>query len=233
MTTQGAVAVITGDLVKSRNLKSKRTSTINNLNKIVEGCRKYLAAKNCRLSYSGFYRGDSFQIALSDPRYALWTALFLRSRLLQDREKEIRVDARLGLGLGSVSSWVESNISASDGEAFQLSGEALDSLKSSKEKYRRLRICSPRQDQNETFAVISSCLDALIHRWTPEQAAAISLFLQDKTQDEISRVLKIRQPAAQTRLQIAGHYAVRETNEYFIKVLAHWIIEPDINNPKI
>ena len=233
MITQRLVAVLTGDLVKSRNLGSKRAATSTDFSKIIEECRKYLATKNCRLHYSGFYRGDSFQIALSDPRFALWLVIFLRGRLLQNRSQGIRFDVRLGVGLGTASSWVKGNIAASDGEGFQLSGKALDSLKSSKEKYRRLRICPPERHQDESLTVISACLDAMIQRWTPEQAAAMTLFLQEKTQDEISAELKIRQPAVQTRLQTAGHYAIREAYEFFSRLIDRWIIELDINNSKI
>lgn len=233
MNIQELVAVITGDLVKSRGLESERSTVIEGIDQIIDKTREYLGTKNCRLLYSGFYRGDSFQYALSDPRYALWSTLFLRSGILTIRGIAVRVDIRLGLGLGTASSWNETNIAASDGEAFQLSGNALDSLKSIKEKYRRLRISTPWPDNDEVFSVLSSCLDALIQRWTPEQAAAISPFLRDKTQDEIAKELRIRQPAVQTRLQTAGHFAIKEANEYFMHVIVTRNIKLDVDNQGI
>jgi len=106
-------------------------------------------------------------------------------------------------------------------------------LKSSKEKYRRLRILSPWPDQNPLLSVLAVWLDAAIQRWTREQAEAMSLFLDDKTQEEISKELHIRQPAVQTRLQTAGHFAVRESMEYFGRLINEQIIKLGVNNPRI
>jgi len=73
----------------------------------------------------------------------------------------------------------------------------------------------------------------MVQRWTPEQTEAMSLFLDDKTQDEISRQLNIRQPAVQTRLQTAGHYAVKETLDYFSRIVDERIIKPNVDNSEI
>ncbi|MCX6569630.1 MAG: hypothetical protein NT147_11375, partial [Candidatus Aminicenantes bacterium] len=170
-----------------------------------------------------------FQCALSDPKYSLWTAVFIRTELIKLRTNDIRVDVRLGLGLGSASSWNEHNISSSDGEAFRLSGKALDSLKSGKEKYRRLRVLSPWPDQNALLSVLAVFLDAVMQRWTPEQAEAISLFLRDKNQDETSKMLDVKQPAVQRRLQTAGHFAVKEALELFSQSMNGRIIKPKLN----
>jgi len=233
MKTNSLVAVISGDLVKSTRLEGQRSAVIKGVKNSVEAARSRLAKKNCRLLFSDFYRGDAFQCALSDPRQALWTIVYLRAELLKLSGKTIHADARFGLGLGTASEWNENNITASDGEAFQLSGKALDSLKSSKEKYRRLRILSPWPDKNSLLAVLAAWLDAAIQRWTREQAEAMSLFLDDKTQEEISKELHIRQPAVQTRLQTAGHFAVRESMDYFGRVINEMIIKPGVNNPGI
>jgi len=196
----------------------------------VESARAYLERLGCRLYFSNFYRGDAFQCALSDPTYSLWTSVFIRTELIKLRANDIRADARLGLGLGSASDWNEHNISSSDGEAFRLSGKALDSLKSGKEKYRRLRILSPWSDQNALLSVLAAFLDALMQRWTPEQAEAISLFLRDKNQEETSKILNVRQPAVQRRLQTAGHFAVKEALELFSQSISGRNINPQLNN---
>jgi hypothetical protein len=233
MNKQGLVAVISGDLVRSSCLETERPAVLEGVRNAMESIRSRLAPKNCKLLFSDFYRGDAFQCALSDPRLGLWTAVYLRAELIKLRGKDIRAAARFGLGIGTASEWNEDNISASDGEAFQLSGKALDTLKSSKEKYRRLRILTPWPDQDSPLAVLAACLDAMVQRWTQEQTAAISLFLDDKTQDEISRQLNIRQPAVQTRLQTAGHYAVREMLDYFSRIIDERIIKPNIDNSRI
>jgi len=230
--TQGKViAVIAGDIVKSKSLQDRRKKVFDGLLRAIEDARNRLEQKQCKLVFSGIYRGDSFQCALSDPRQALWTAIFLRAELFKLRGKGLKTDVRLGLGLGTASQWNEKNISASDGEAFQLSGKALDLLKSAKEKYRRLYIASPWEDANRIFSVLAVLMDALIQRWTFAQAQALSLFLIDKAQEDTSRVLHISQPATQNRLQTAGHFAVKEAIDFFGYLVEKQKINQGIYNP--
>ena len=61
---------------------------------------------------------------------------------------------------------------------------------------------------NQTWAVITSLLNAVMLKWTPEQAQAIFLWLQSFSQEEIAGKLGIRQPAVQQRLRLAGHSAM-------------------------
>jgi hypothetical protein len=219
MPTIRFAGVLTGDLVKSSHRKAKRLEIMNGLSSSVESSRGYLREQKCRLYFSKFYRGDAFQCVVTDPGYLLWTAVFIRTELIKMRADGIPADARLGLGFGPVSAWNPHHLTASDGEAFRLSGKALDSLKSGKEKYRRLRILSPWIDECSCLAVLVSFLDALMQRWTPEQAAAMSLFLRDKSQEEISRVFKVKQPAVQGRLQKAGHFAVKEAIDLYRQMM--------------
>ncbi len=225
MKTPGIVAVLSGDLVKSRRLEDNRSAVLNGVEQVIKGTRSLLVAKHSKFLYSGFYRGDSFQCALSEPQHSLWTALLIKAELMKLRRRNLCVDVRMGLGLGTFLTWNERDISASDGEAFQLSGKALDSLKSAKEKYRRLRILTPWPDTDASFSNLASSLDALSQRWTLEQAEAISLALINHTQEEIAIALKVKQPAVQMRLQTAGYYALKEALDYFSRALERRIIE--------
>lgn len=233
MGSESLIAVLTGDVVKSKELSGHRQVVMDGLRHAVEKAQGYLAAKGCRLLFSGYYRGDAFQCALTDPRHSLWTAAFLRAELIFIRGKGENTDIRLGLGLGSASDLNENNISASDGEAFRLSGKALDSLKSAKEKYRRLLILSPWHGQNDLLAAMAALMDALIQRWTQVQAEAVSLFLMDKSQEEISRALGISQPAVQNRLERAGHFAVKEALDHYSRVIETHLINPNAYNPSL
>ncbi len=223
--------VLSGDLVKSSHRSTKRSLVMNGLSQAVESARGYLKEHGCQLHFSNFYRGDAFQCALTDPRYLLWTAIFIRTELLQMRIENVHADARLGLGFGKVSAWDPRNIESSDGEAFRLSGKALDSMKSGKEKYRRLRISTPGLEGNSCFTILAIFMDALMQRWTPEQAAAISLFLRDKSQEEISRRFEVKQPAVQGRLQKAGHFAIKEALDLFSQMVGRYDISSQSNNP--
>lgn len=225
------VGVLTGDLVKSSHSEARRQAIMHGVSMAVERSRDHLKECNCQLLFSGFYRGDAFQCALTDSRYLLWTAIFIRAELIKMRADNVHADARLGLGFGPVSAWDPRHITSSDGEAFRLSGKALDSLKSGKEKYRRLRILTPGPEGDQCFQILAVCMDALMQRWTPAQAAAMSLFLRDKSQEEISRHFKVKQPAVQGRLQKAGHFAIKEALDLFACMVARYDISSQADNP--
>jgi predicted DNA-binding protein (UPF0251 family) len=120
-------------------------------------------------------------------------------------------DARIGLGIGTIGSLNKSRVEESDGEAFRYSGRALDGLKG----YRRLSLLSPWAGFDSQFGPQCSSLDAIILRWTPEQAEAMSFMLQGRTQQQIARRLGVKQPAVQQRLLKAGHFAVSDCLSYF------------------
>lgn len=233
MRTIRFAGVISGDLVKSSLREARRQAIMDGLRRAVKGSQGWLKTKGCRLYFSEFYRGDAFQCALTNPAYSLWTAVFIRTELIKLRTAGIKADARLGVGLGAVSDWDSRHITSSDGEAFRLSGKALDGLKSGKEKYRRLGILTSWPEDGRLLGVLASFLDALMQRWTPEQAAAMSYFLRDTNQDETSKILKVKQPAVQRRLQTAGHFAVKEALEIFFRSSGQRVINPQINNIRL
>lgn len=229
MSAPECVGVLSGDIVRSTTNEKDRRIVILRLKSAFEASDAYLRGRNCRLYSSDIYRGDAFQCALTGPGWSFWAAIFIRTELLKLRREGVRADVRLGMGLGAVSSWNVRKISASDGEAFRLSGKALDALKSGKDKYRRLRIISPWQDDIGLFSALGALSDAFMQRWTPEQAAALSLFLRDESQQEISRALEIKQPAVQQRLQTAGHFAVKEALDLFRQIVESHSIKPQVN----
>jgi predicted DNA-binding protein (UPF0251 family) len=161
--------------------------------------------------FSRIFRGDSFQAVVPDPVHTLRVALFLRARLLMIKLPLGQPDARIGLGIGKIESLNKARVEESDGEAFRHSGRALDGLKG----YRRLAIVSrwPRWDR--LFEPLGSALDAIMLRWTPEQAEAMCFMLQGWTQQDIARRLGVRQPAVQQRLVKAGHFAVSDCLSFF------------------
>ena len=113
-------------------------------------------------------------------------------------------------------------IDDSDGEAFYNSGRALDKTKI----YRRLSILSPWREINENLNLLASLLDAIIQRWSPQQAEVISLWLKGKNQQSISKELNISQSAVSQRLKKAGHFAIKEAIKYFNSIIIKY---KDIN----
>lgn len=89
---------------------------------------------------------------------------------------------------------------------------------------------TPWPDESPCFSILVSFLDALMQRWTPEQAAAMAFFLRGKGQKETSNIFKVKQPAVQGRLQTAGHFAVNEALELFSQTVKDRIIRPQADN---
>ena len=92
-----------------------------------------------------------------------------------------------------------------------MSGQALDGLKS----YQRLIVKTPWPALNEKWKVISLLLDAIMQKWTEEQAEAVFYWLKADNQKEIAEKLEIKQPAVHQRLQLSGHFAIKEVLAQF------------------
>ena len=203
--------VLTGDLVKSKAFEPHRDRVLGALKSAFEAAESFKQKPSEFIRFSRIFRGDSFQAVVSDPVDTLKIALFLRAELMMIKIPETQPDARIGLGIGTIESLNKAKIEESDGEAFRYSGKALDGLI----KYRRLSLVSAWKDWNRQFEPMGSSLDAIIQRWTPEQAEAMSFMLQGRTQQEIARILRIKQPAVQQRLLTAGHFAIRDALLFF------------------
>jgi hypothetical protein len=206
-------AVITGDIVKSRKFGSNREKALKVLKETLDSLRNF---KNKGIGgTSDIFRGDSFQIVISEPKHALETAIYLKAKLLSKTIKGKSIDVRIGIGIGKIEAFNKENIPESDGEAFKLSGNALDNIS----KYRRFSIKSGIDELNKQLEFISSSIDSITRRWSPQQAEAILLWLKGSTQISISKKLGISQPAVNQRLQLGGHFTLSESFDLFKHLL--------------
>lgn len=208
------VAILTGDLVKSRTIKN------GDIEAVINSLKETFNKINTRIlsSKASFqiFRGDSFQAIIPEPELALLTAIIIRAHLrtfestykiigAKKSTKPINyayTDARIAIGIGEVS-YIGDEISESQGEAFQKSGYLLDKLKKENE---RLAIDTPWENINKEFYVESKLADAVISRWTANTAMAVFLYLLNKkNQSELARELNITQPALHKRLVTYGN----------------------------
>lgn len=204
-------AVLTGDLVKSALFQSQRNEVLSYLKKILKTVEEFEEDRDEFIIFTEIFRGDSFQGVISNPHKSLKIALFIRAELLKKRIKKEQVDAKIAIGLGTIESLNREKIEESDGEAFQYSGRALDRVK----KSRRLSVLSFEKKLNKNFNLLTSLLDTIIKRWSPEQAEAVGLWIRGETQKSISKILGISQPAVHKRLKIAGVSALEDSIIYF------------------
>jgi len=167
------------------------------------------------------FRGDSFQGVMSDPRAGLPAAVALRASVLasglSDHRRD-RPDLKIAVGIGPIDYLPAKRGGEGDGEAFRLSGRALDGMK----KDRRMVLRTPWQPVNQEMDVHCALLDALMDRWSAEQASAVLYMLQDYNQRESAEMLRISQPAVRHRLKHAGAKAVDS-------LIRRWNLLLDIN----
>ena len=201
-------AVITGDIVKSQDIKEdKRRLLIKSLKNAFKDINKaYLHEPKAPFE---IFSGDSFQAIIKKPELALRISILLRAKLRstlsssEPTEKPILYpyrknwDARIAIGIGSVD-FNSKKIVESDGQAFQFSGKLLDDIK--KTNYR-LKVQTPWNDVNMELEVGCSFADSIISEWSTYQAEAIYLYLMNELpQTFLAEKLGIAQPSFRKRL---------------------------------
>ncbi len=203
MSTGKIYAVLTGDLIGYSRFKPKdREVVISILKAVFRKLPPGMIASKFHI-----FRGDSFQGVLSMPDEALLAALIIRSGLISGFSgKNHRLDARIAIGLGTIDR-LGRRAGEGDGEAFRNSGTGLDGMKKGEQNMTAL---TPWKELNEELRTECALLDALIMRWSREQAEAIMHHIMGKTQEEIAGSLKISQPAVFQRLKTGGMRAVQE-----------------------
>jgi hypothetical protein len=114
-------------------------------------------------------------------------------------------DIRLAIGIGSIDFIKKHSFLQSDGQAFQFSGESLDSLKSTS-----YRMILTTMDDHVNYMMEPSILllDSVIQRWTNNQAETVLLKLKGMNEDEIAHRLKITRSAVSQRTRTSQWYAI-------------------------
>lgn len=160
------VAVITADVVDSSKIPAEsRESFLESLRQIQSQLQ----------SVSPFqmeiYRGDSFQIVMGDFSNAALIAVMVRAGLKMSSPAGQLWDARMSIGIGEIS-YVNSHITASDGEAFRYSGRGLELIGK-----KRLSITTPSQEVNDELSVSTAFADDIITHWTKLQSERVFYYL--------------------------------------------------------
>lgn len=164
-------AVLTGDIVGSSELEAIRRSQLPDL-------LRRAFERSVSFSEGPFgaqfdvFRGDAWQLHLTQPEHALRVGIAFRAYLRTEED----VDARFALAIDTVDFVDTDRVSQSDGAAFRRSGRALDALSG------RSMACLLPERYAETphqrlFDAIASATGAFIDRWTPPQAQAVLLTL--------------------------------------------------------
>ena len=219
MTGKKTYAVVTGDIVGSSKLIID--GQLNVSSTILSAVSRISA--HFQSSIHGdidIFRGDSWQMVITEPEFSLRIGLLLRS-FLQSSQRFNQFDTRLSIGFGSIEYLPEKNISTGNGEAFLLSGTGLESCK------KPIRMCltfpqGSRSSTTQALNIIIRLIDLHVQRWTNKQAEAVSGALIGLTQREIANNWvkePVTQQAISQHLEGAGWNQINDSLEYFESIL--------------
>jgi hypothetical protein len=226
--------VITGDIVASRKHSGK------NREKLYSDLRRFMATLKAKGWISSFemYRGDSIQCISTNQQNVLRVALMIRSWMKSYSSKEVKAahtrdanrkqsvkgyfsgkqDIRLAIGIGKID-FLKSRLRYSDGEAFHLSGQGLDRLKNTP---GRMIVQTPTADFNEMIEPSILLLDAVLEKWTNNQAEITLYKLRDYKEEQIALEIGISQSAVSQRTKTSQWNAIEKLVTWFEKTTKDW-----------
>lgn len=178
-------SIITGDIIKSRGQKDPEIWM-----NILKSC---LSKLETNTKYWEIYRGDSFQIELSDIKKSFEACLYIKACL-----KTIKnLDARLAIGIGE-KTYEANSVSESNGEAYIFSGETYESLK---EENQNLRIKTTDNTLNDELNLYFKLALIPMDTWTANSAEIVKLTLEQPKalQKDLAQQLGINQNAVSKR----------------------------------
>lgn len=210
-------AVISGDIVGSRRFMEKGTALADTIRESYAECAK--AFREALVGPKGprpvdIFAGDSWQVLVNSPGPALRVALCVRA-LIKSREDLPKADTRLAIGIGTVETVNDEDVSEGQGQAFGLSGEALDRLQDEKV---RMAALVPQEwvdrsgmlDIQDTLDTIATLVDRICQDWKPQQAAATARALMGLEQVRIGEELAVSQSAVSQALNSVRWPAVEQ-----------------------
>ncbi|MEO0990043.1 MAG: hypothetical protein AAFX00_03725 [Pseudomonadota bacterium] len=189
---QGEIAVLTGDIVRSRALpEGGLDRAFAALGRAAECIAEWQGA-SARLTR---FRGDGWQMIVTDVRFVLRATLMIRAAL---RSVGKGLSTRIAVGVGAQGHIPDADLSSAEGDAFVISGASLDALPS------RKRIAPGNAPAVVAMGLLLSA--ALADGWTETQAAVALLALSapEKSQAEMARQTGTTQQNVQKLLEAAA-----------------------------
>lgn len=162
--TEHIYAVLSGDIVGSTSLGADRLELAQSA--FFAATRKLQAwSPDAIVGEPEFFRGDSWQMLLGDPRAFLRASLFLRAAL---RSANRDFDTRIGIGFGTVDRIDRQRISTSIGNAFTASGSQLDAMADAV----GVSVAVPHGAQGQLgwMMPVTALCNAMMNSWSERQA---------------------------------------------------------------
>lgn len=211
MTDGRMIAVLTGDIVDSSGLQRVDEQPVSAL---IERAGKWVKDRFQTAIHAqvDVFRGDSWQMAVSEPALAFRIGLIFRALL----RTNFGMDSRVSIGFGKVDFLPPNNISTGAGQAFTLSGQGLIECR----KPARMKMSFPPQAgkfYGQGLNTIAQLIDLQVGRWTSGQSQAIAGALINMTQAEIAagwQPTPVSQQAISQHLENAGWTQIKSALQY-------------------
>ena len=186
--------ILTGDLIKSRRADAKAIAAAFDV--LQSAAADFGQAQGIDLRFTR-YRGDGWQVALTDPGLTLDAILYLLARL---RAAHPKMATRISAGVGTIDTLGTDDLSDGTGAAFFISGDHIDKMSP------RRQLVIAGQGIGPSQAAIIDLTEFITTGWTAAQAEAVACALHKapRTHEDIAKQLGITRQAVQNRLAGAG-----------------------------
>lgn len=209
------IALLTGQIINSRELKDE--------NLWINPFKKLLGNWGQTPKHWEIFRGDSFQLEITDPRESLLAALQIKALIKSlpypdENKRSSPVDVRMAIGIGE-KSYDADRISESNGSSFVKSGEKFEQLNS---EMITLAINSPWAEWNDEMNLYLKLAGIQLDSWSISSGELMSEVLSnpDRTQAEIGEVLHINQNSVSKRYKAANGEDIKALEKLFRKKLS-------------
>lgn len=204
----GMICVLTGDIVRSTRMESgKLDELMDSLSEGADKIRHWTQPTSPSLER---FRGDGWQLALTDTGHALRAGLVLRAIVKKfDQEADTRI--AFGIGAGRFGS----TLANSAGPAFALSGTRLEKIKSQD----RWAIDGEFDSQQVLPLVrgLFAASEGLSSGWTSKQAEVFErLAAPDKPKyAQVAKALRVSAQTVQEHFAKAGGRSLQQAIHWF------------------
>lgn len=202
------VAIITGDVINSEKIDAKKWLSV---------LKEYFNTLGKTPSDWAIYRGDEFQLRVTNIEEVFITAIQIKAKMKQFKQ----LDVRLSIGLGDEIVG-NKNILESNGTAFVRSGRTFDDLRRNK---TTMLVNSGNQEiDQELNLYIKLALTGFMDKWSVASAEIVSLNLENMSisQEEIAKMAGMAQAAISQRLKRANFEVLMDLNSMFVKKIKNF-----------